>query len=123
MVTIDQFDIFAFVVFGVLLVAGVVIVVVLGSLPGKIAARRRHPQASAIAAAGWISLATVFTLWPIAFIGDRSATARIRRIVTCTMTRAEDRCSGSHVLSWLGHSSARTVRRTPTPGAENGVTD
>jgi len=68
MVTIDAFDIFAFVVFGVLLLAIVVIVVSLGSLPGKIAASRQHPQATAIAAAGWISLATVFTLWPIAFV-------------------------------------------------------
>lgn len=68
MITIDAFDIFAFIVFGVLLTAVVVIVVVLGSLPGKIAYRRGHPQAAAITAAGWISLATVFTLWPIAFV-------------------------------------------------------
>jgi len=68
MITIDAFDIFAFVVFGILLIATVVIVIVLGSLPGKIAVARKHPQAAAITAAGWISLATVFTLWPIAFV-------------------------------------------------------
>jgi hypothetical protein len=68
MVTIDKFDIFAFVVFGVLFVCFVAIVVVLGGLPGKIAYRRGHPHAAAITAAGWISLATVFTLWPIAFV-------------------------------------------------------
>jgi Protein of unknown function (DUF3302) len=68
MVTIDAFDIFAFVVFAVLFAVVVVIVVVLGVLPGKIAARRGHPQAKAVAAAGWISLFTVFTLWPLAFI-------------------------------------------------------
>jgi Protein of unknown function (DUF3302) len=68
MVTIDAFDIAAFVVFAVLLAAVVVIVVVLGSLPGKIAAQRNHPQAAAVAAAGWVSLATVFALWPIAFV-------------------------------------------------------
>jgi len=65
---IDAFDVFAFVVFGVLLLAVLAIVVSLGALPGKIAARRGHPQAQAIAVAGWISLATVFALWPIAFI-------------------------------------------------------
>lgn len=41
---IDVFDIIAFVVFGVLLVAAVVIVVMLGSLPGNIAHKRGHPQ-------------------------------------------------------------------------------
>jgi len=68
MVTIDAFDIFAFVVFAVLFAVMVAIIVVLGGLPGKIAARRGHPQAKAVAAAGWISLFTVFTLWPLAFI-------------------------------------------------------
>ncbi len=68
MVTIDAFDIFAFVVFAVLFAVVVTVVVVLGGLPGKIAAERGHPQAKAVAAAGWISLFTVFTLWPLAFI-------------------------------------------------------
>jgi hypothetical protein len=65
---IDAFDIIAFVVFAVLLAAAVFIIVTLGALPGKIAASRGHPQAKAITAAGWISLVTVFTLWPIAFV-------------------------------------------------------
>ena len=65
---IHAFDIFAFVVFGVLLCVVVAAIVTLGALPGKIAARRGHPQAKAIAAAGWISLATLFALWPIAFV-------------------------------------------------------
>jgi hypothetical protein len=68
MVTIDVFDIFAFVVFAVLFAVVVVAVVVLGGLPGRIAARRGHPQAKAVAAAGWISLFTLFALWPIAFV-------------------------------------------------------
>ncbi len=68
MVTIDALDIFAFVVFAVLFAVIVTAVVVLGGLPGKIAAQRGHPQAKAVAAAGWISLFTVFTLWPLAFI-------------------------------------------------------
>ncbi len=65
---IDAFDIFAFVVMAVLLATTVVIVVTLGGLPGKIAAKRGHPQAAAIAAAGWISLLTLGALWPIAFV-------------------------------------------------------
>ena len=65
---IDGFDIFAFVVLGVLLVTIVVLIVTLGALPGNIAAKRGHPQAKAVAAAGWISLATLGALWPLAFV-------------------------------------------------------
>ena len=56
---LDVFDYFAFVVMGVLFAAVVVIIVVLGALPGRIATSRNHPQATAIKAAGWISLITL----------------------------------------------------------------
>ena len=62
------FDVFAFVVFGILLVAIVVAIVALGSLPGNIARRRGHPQADAITAAGWIGIASMGILWPLAFV-------------------------------------------------------
>ena len=65
---IDVLDIFAFGVFAVLLAAGVVIVVSLGSLPGKIAHRRGHPQAAAVTVAGWLGVATAGLLWPVALI-------------------------------------------------------
>jgi hypothetical protein len=63
---IDILDIFAFIVFGVLLVAAVVIVVTMGSLPGQVAQKRGHPQAAAITVAGWLGVATAGLLWPIA---------------------------------------------------------
>jgi hypothetical protein len=65
---IDGFDIFAFVVFGVLFATAVFLIVTLGALPGKIATRRGHPYIAAITAASWISLATLGALWPIAFV-------------------------------------------------------
>lgn len=65
---LDAFDYFAFVVLGVLLATVVVIVVTLGALPGKIATQRGHPHATAVTAAGWISLATLGALWPLAFV-------------------------------------------------------
>ncbi len=65
---VDAFDIMAFVVFGVLLVAGVIVVVTLGSLPGRIANQRNHPQASAINVTGWLGVATLGLLWPLALI-------------------------------------------------------
>jgi hypothetical protein len=67
-VTIDGFDLFAFLVLAVLLATAVVIVVFLGGLPGRIARSSNHPYAKAINAAGWISLVTLGALWPIAFV-------------------------------------------------------
>jgi hypothetical protein len=61
-------DAFAFLVFAVLLIAGVIIVVSLGKLPGQLARKWGHPQASAINALSWIGIATGGVLWPIAFV-------------------------------------------------------
>ncbi len=50
-----------------MIIALAAIVVLLGSLPGKIARKRGHPHPDAVNAASWIGLATgVF--WPVAFI-------------------------------------------------------
>ena len=60
-------DIFAWIVLLVLAISAIVVIVVLGSLPGKIARRRNHPYAEAVTIAGWIGL--IFVLfWPIALI-------------------------------------------------------
>ena len=64
--TIDGFDIFAFIVFAVLLAAVVFIIVELGSLPGQIAAKRGHPYVAAVNAAASIGLVTLGALSPIA---------------------------------------------------------
>lgn len=65
---IDVFDIMAFVVFAVLLVTAVIIIVLLGQLPGRVAQKRGHPQAAAINVAGWLGLATGGVLWLVAII-------------------------------------------------------
>jgi hypothetical protein len=51
-------DAFAFVVFAVLIAVAVIIVVSLGKLPGQLARKWDHPQASAVNVAGWIGIAT-----------------------------------------------------------------
>lgn len=61
-------DIFTFAVFGVIGAAGIAAFVVLGSMPGKIAAERNHPQSEAINIAGWIGAITMGLLWPFALI-------------------------------------------------------
>jgi hypothetical protein len=68
MINFDTFDVIAFVVYVVTIVAAVVIIVLIGGLPGQIARHRGHPQATAVAAAGWIGIATMGLLWPVAFI-------------------------------------------------------
>jgi hypothetical protein len=61
-------DAFTFVVFAVLILTGVIIVVSLGTLPGQLARKWGHPQASAISALSWIGIATGGILWPVAFV-------------------------------------------------------
>ncbi|SHH58351.1 DUF3302 domain-containing protein [Bradyrhizobium erythrophlei] len=61
-------DAFAFFVFAVLILVGVIIVVSLGKLPGQLAQKWQHPQAGAINAMSWVGIATGGLLWPIAFI-------------------------------------------------------
>ena len=43
------------------------LIVVAGSLPGKIARKRHHPWPEAVTVAGWIGLATGL-LWPLALV-------------------------------------------------------
>jgi hypothetical protein len=64
----DALDIFAFIVFAVLIAAAMVIIVGLGSLPGAIARKRGHPQAAAVNVASWLGMATLGILWPLALI-------------------------------------------------------
>jgi hypothetical protein len=66
--TFGVLDAFAFVVFAVLIAVAVIAIVSLGQLPGRLARRWGHPQASAINAAGWIGVATGGLLWPLALI-------------------------------------------------------
>ena len=67
--TFDILDVFALFVLAVLFAAVVAIVVALGSLPGAIARKRGHRQATAVTAASWLGLATGGILWPLARSG------------------------------------------------------
>ena len=61
-------DIFALVVFGVLIAVIIWLIVILGPMPGNIAKKRGHPQADAIMALGWIGVVTLGLAWPIALV-------------------------------------------------------
>lgn len=64
----DGLDIFAFVVMFVIVAAVGVAIFILGKMPGDIARKRGHPQASAITACGWLGILTAGLLWPVALI-------------------------------------------------------
>ena len=66
--TFGILDAFAFVVFAVLIAVAVIVFVSLGQLPGRLARKWGHPQASAINVASWIGMATGGLLWPLALI-------------------------------------------------------
>ena len=61
-------DIFAWVVFLLLVSIIVGVVILLGLWPGKVAHARNHPQAEAIAIGSWITLFLGFVLWPVVAI-------------------------------------------------------
>jgi len=61
-------DIFALIILIVLVTVVVGIWVILGMMPGKIAAKRNHPQAEAINICGWFGVITMGILLPLAFI-------------------------------------------------------
>ncbi len=61
-------QIFALIVIGVIIAVTIWLVVLLGSLPGKIARARGHPQTDAIQALGWVGLITLGIAWFIALV-------------------------------------------------------
>jgi hypothetical protein len=61
------YDVFAIIVLLVLAASAIVIVLIVGGLPGYIARGRRHPYAQAVGIAGWVALIFV-PLWPLALV-------------------------------------------------------
>lgn len=61
-------DIFAWIVLIVLIATLVAVFVALGVLPGRIARRRGHPWADAVAIGGWATLICGFVFWPLVLI-------------------------------------------------------
>ena len=61
-------DIFAWIVLLVLVATLVAIFVALGMMPGRIARRRGHPWAEAVAVGSWATLIFGFVFWPLVLI-------------------------------------------------------
>jgi hypothetical protein len=61
-------DLFAWIVLVVLAATLVAVFVALGVMPGRIARRRGHPWAEAVAVGGWATLIFCLPLWPLVLI-------------------------------------------------------
>jgi hypothetical protein len=61
-------DILAWCVLAILIVVIVLVIWLMGSMPGHVARRRGHPWAEAVGVAGWVTLLFGFVLWPVAMI-------------------------------------------------------
>jgi len=61
-------QIFALIILVVLLATALVVIFLLARLPGQIARDRGHPQAEAVAVAGWCSVLLPIPLWLLAMV-------------------------------------------------------
>lgn len=61
-------DVFAWIVLLVLIATLVAVIVALGVMPGRIAQKRGHPWAQAVAVGSWASLLFGFVFWPLVLI-------------------------------------------------------
>jgi hypothetical protein len=61
-------DIFAWVVFVLIIAIIVAVFVALGMMPGYIARKRKHPWAEAVAVGSWATLICGFVFWPLVLI-------------------------------------------------------
>ncbi len=69
-------EIFALIVLGVLVAAGIWLVVTIGNIPGNIARAAEHPQADAISVLAWIGLLTLGLGWFVALVWARMEPVR-----------------------------------------------
>jgi prepilin signal peptidase PulO-like enzyme (type II secretory pathway) len=61
-------DAFAWIVLLVVIATFAGVIIALGVMPGRIARRRGHPWAEAVAVGSWASLIFGFVLWPLVLI-------------------------------------------------------
>lgn len=61
-------DIFAWVVLLIVVATLVATFVALGMMPGRIARRRGHPWAEAVAIGSWVTLVFGFVFWPLILV-------------------------------------------------------
>ena len=113
-------DILALFVLVVLVVVGVVILAMLGALPGKIARKREHPQADAISVCGWLGLATLGLMWPLALIWSYTRPGNVAVDIASRDTPAGKGNEADQIKNEIGRLTERLEvleRAAPHTGA------
>lgn len=64
----NAYDIAAWAILVIIVIAAIVLSLVLAALPGRIARQRAHPWAEAVHVAGWLTFFLGFAMWPLAMI-------------------------------------------------------
>ena len=64
----DFIDVLTLAIILIVVASTVGFVLWLASVPGKVARARGHAQADAVTAAGWLSLLTLLTTWPLVLV-------------------------------------------------------
>lgn len=106
---LDTWDYLTFVALLILLVAGMVVLVLVASLPGKIAIARNHPDAEAVKMMGWAGFLPVVP-WIQAFIWAFKPTD----IIDIRRFPAEERESIAREIARLrGDESPAVTTETP----------
>jgi Protein of unknown function (DUF3302) len=91
-------DVFAWIMFLVLVVSTIAIIFIAGALPGQIARSRGHPWVQAVTVAGWVGLTTRRTHRGPPTSRDEEVTCRPRVAVRAGRANVQFQCSWTRVL-------------------------
>jgi Protein of unknown function (DUF3302) len=108
---LDFWDYITFVAIFAVVAAGLVLVVLIAGLPGRIAIARKHPDAEAVKIMGWAGLLAVVP-WMQAFIWafKPADTVDIRRF-----PKEEREAIAEGISHLTGASTAEEIEETPAP--------
>lgn len=108
---LDFWDYITFVAIFAVVAAGLVLVVLIAGLPGRIAIARKHPDAEAVKIMGWAGLLAVVP-WMQAFIWafKPADTVDIRRF-----PKEEREAIAEGIAHLTGASKAEEIEETPAP--------
>src|SRR5262245_18061451 len=103
----ELLDIFALLVLLTLAATVVGAALVLGWLPGHLAAKRGHPQAAAIRICGWLGLITLGILLPIAFIWAFLRPLRVGVSTATDAGKTDSQANGADIAAELRALNSR----------------
>lgn len=118
---LDGYDYLTFVVLVIGIVAVFYAIIQLGSLPGKLAERRKHPHAESVKLLGWVGLFTALP-WIHALIWafHDSITVDVRKFPELHPDAASEAASGTPAAAAAGAGAPAGSPPSGGPGAPQG---